>query len=176
MSLFKSFATDSKIENEGILFTCLGPDGKPVFRVRLARMGGSNERFDKVRERVMGPYRKVHGQLTQKVRDELAQRVFAEAGALPGTWAMYEREGLKCKGNEFKKNDSGELAWSPSIPAERGEDGFVKGIDLKDEVVRDTVENVTKVFAELPELYAMLATEALNADSYRVDVEADAKN
>lgn len=173
--LFASFETDKKSEAEGVEFTFNGNDGKPVFRVRLARAGGANKKYDQVRERVSAPYRRLN-KITAEVQHQIGLEVFSEAVAIPESWEMAERPGLKCAGNVCSKDESGKLVWLPEIPKTLSA-GFLKGIELRDEVVPSTPENVSKVMEALPDLYNMLVAESMSHDVYRKEaLDQDSKN
>lgn len=77
MSLFKIFKTDPKLEADGILID-YGNDektGKPM-RFRVARMGPSNQRFAKITDQRMKPYRR---QLQTETMDlKLAEKLMME--------------------------------------------------------------------------------------------------
>lgn len=178
MSLFKFFKTDAKAEAEGNLFTLQGPDGLPIFRVRLRRAGGANSLLDKVREKVFGPYRRVYDDLEPKVKDHLTHLVFAEAVTVPGTWETYERPGMTCNGSSCVKAEDGSVVWQPEAPKGRSDDGFVRGIsNEKDEIVPDSINTIASVFDALPDVYAILLVESASADSYKQEqLEHDAKN
>lgn len=174
--LFSQFETDKRSEAEGVEFTFTGNDGNPIFRVRLARAGGANKKYDQVRERVSAPYRRLQ-KITPEAQHQIGLEVFSEAVAIPTTWEMAEREGLKCQGNVYQKNEAGELVWLPEVPKGRSADGFIRGIEVNDEVVPSTVETVVKVMEALPDLYAMLAVESMSHEVYRKEaVEQDSKN
>ncbi len=183
MSLYSEFEVSSKNEQNGVDFTYTDDNGKPVFKVRLARAGGSNSRFDEVQEREMAPYRR-QKKMSAQLREQIYRRVFAEACALPGTWMFKERAGMKCAGNscDYAIDESGvktnQLAWTPEVPRARLADGFVKGIEQRDgTIVPDTAETVAVVFEALPELFLMLFREATSRDAFRVeDLEEDSKN
>jgi hypothetical protein len=173
MSLYKFFKTDPKAEAQGNLFTLQGPDGKPVFRVMLRRAGGANDLLDRVRERVFAPYRRVIDSLQPKVKSEMTHRVFAEAVTIPGTFETYERDGIKCQGNEFKDGK-----WEPETPNGRTADGFVRGLcNEQDEIIPDTIDNIVAMFNALPEVFGYLIVESSSSDSYKYDhLEQDSKN
>ena len=149
MSLFSEFKTDKLLEAEGTQFTYTAGDGKPMFRVRLARAGGANKKYDQVRERVTSPYRRLKS-LTDEMQQQIAYEVFAEAIVVKDSWETYDRK----------------------------TDDFVPGIEQADgSVVPATIENIIKTVKELPDLYSILLAEALNMDNYkRVALEQDAKN
>ena len=148
MSLFSEFKTDPKREQEGVPFLYPGPDGKPLFRVKLARSGGRNKKYDQVRERVTEPYRRMK-KLTDEVREEIALTVFAEAIIVPNTWETYDREQQK----------------------------FVPGIETADGIKPATTEEIISVMSQLPDLYAVLVGESMNMSNYLdVALEQDSKN
>jgi hypothetical protein len=173
MSLYRQFATNPTLEAEGVEFTFNDSNAQPVFRVRLARAGGANKKYDTVREREMAPLRRIENP-SSALLQKVARRVFAEACALPGTWQFKERIGHVCQGNTL----GSDLVWSPAIPGCRTSDGFLKGIETKTgEVVTDTVENVVKVLEDLPELFMALAREANSIAAFKdEDLQDDSKN
>jgi hypothetical protein len=184
--LFSQFETDKKAEAEGVEFTFLGDDGEPVFRVRLARAGGANKLYDQVRERVSAPYRRLQ-KITDEVQHKISMEVFSEAVALPDTWEIKERDGLKCAGSEYgplpkdpsdtNPNAPVEYGWLPEAPKGRSKDGFIRGIEWRGTIVPATVENVYKVMDALPDLYAMLVRESMSHAAYRKEALAeDSKN
>lgn len=81
MSLYEQFATDKSFEKQGIVLEYgTNKDGKPI-RIRIARAGGSNQKFAKVLERETKPYRR---QLQNETLDEeigtaVQRRVYARA-------------------------------------------------------------------------------------------------
>lgn len=150
--LFSEFKTDPKLEQEGVLFTYTGGDGKPIFRVKIARQGGRNKLYDQVRERITSPYRRLKS-LTDEMKETIALECFAEAIIVKNTWETY-------------------------VPGTEGEEGkFVPGIETVFGVMPATPETIVEVMRQLPDLYGVLVMEAINADNYRaVELEQDAKN
>lgn len=148
MSLYSEFKTDPKLEQEGVLFTYTAGDGKPLFRVKLARSGGRNKKYDQVRERITEPYRRLKN-LTDEVKEQIALSTFAEAVVVPGTWETYDRDT-----NEY-----------------------VPGIETPTGVKPATPETIVSVLKDLQDLYLVLVSESINMDNYRAEVlEQDAKN
>lgn len=148
MSLFREFKTDAELEAKGVEFTYTGGDGKPIFQVRLARSGGSNKKYDQVRERVTAPYRRL-AKLTDETRDAIAREVFSEAVVVAGTWKTYD--------------------------AEKQE--LVPGIETEDGIVPATPETIAKVMGQLPDLYELLVRESMLMDNYKKEArDQDSKN
>lgn len=158
MSLFSEFKTDKELEAKGVQFTYTAGDGKPIFRVRLARSGGGNKKYDQVRERVFAPYRRL-SKLTDEMQREIALTVFAEAVVVAGTWETCVR---------YIDDDEAQTVrytWKPGLESETGE------------VVPATVENIVKVMYLLPDLYGVLVSESMNIDNYKKEArEQDSKN
>lgn len=78
-NLYKMFATDKDAEKDGVWMN-LGPvsdePGSPDMKIKIARAGGGNVKFEKVRERVFKPYR--HQIDNQVLNEEIAQRLLRE--------------------------------------------------------------------------------------------------
>ena len=170
-SLFSDFATNPEWEKNGVEFTW-ETDRGPLFRCRIARNSGANDRIDKLREKLYAPFRRMR-KPPEDAMLKIAMRICAEACALPGTWQFAEREGLTCEGNTFTDG-----VWAPEKPKACVEEGWVNGIEVTPNCIeKDSVDNVTKVFSKLPELYAQISAFAMDVDNYRVqDLEEDAKN
>lgn len=183
MSLFSEFETSASDEANGVEFSYTNRFGEVVFKVRLARAGGANTKFEQVQEREMAPLRRTKN-IAPSLREKVYRRVFAEACALPGTWQFKERLGMKVGDNtcNIVKDEQGvatkELKWEPETPKNRTADGFIKGIEQRNgAVVPDTVDNVAATFEQLPELFLMLFQEATSRDAFRVEeIEEDSKN
>ena len=150
--LFAEFQTDPKLEQEGVLFTYTGGDGKPIFRVKIARQGGRNKNYDKVREEVTSPYRRLKS-LSDEMKETIALECFAQGIIVKNSWETY-------------------------VPGEGETEGkFVAGIETATGIKPATPETIVQVMRALPDLYGTLLMEAMNADNYRfVALEQDAKN
>lgn len=183
-AFFSDFSTRKDWEKEGVEYTWEGVDG-PMFRCRVARNGGGNDRVEKLREKLFAPLRRMRDP-SDEVVHKIMRRVFAEACALPGSWQFREREGLKCEGNTYGYEldaegntvDGSALQWRPERPKACREDGWVQGVETKPNSIEpDTADNVEKVFTALPELYSQIAAFATNVSNYRQeDLEEDSKN
>lgn len=90
--LSKEFRTDSKKENDGVEFVYTSREGEVLFRCRLGRMGGANKLYERTKEEVMAPYRKLKP--TEKHMQELSRQVFARSVIIPGTWETMTPEGF----------------------------------------------------------------------------------
>lgn len=147
--LFAEFKTDKDLEAQGKEFVYTAGDGKPVFKVRLARAGGSNKKYEQVRERVTAPYRRLQT-LTDEMGRQIGLEVFSEAIVVAGSWETFDRD----------------------------TNTYVKGIETDSgEVVPATPEIIVEVMKALPDLYELLATQAFNMHNYQaVALEQDAKN
>ncbi len=76
MSTYSAFATESSLETNGITLD-FGNAGK----VRIARAGGANKKFEKAMMRLTKPYRHAinSGTIDPKTADQLLYRAYAEA-------------------------------------------------------------------------------------------------
>ncbi len=182
MRLFSEFKTDSSLESKGVEFTYTDGHGNPVFQLRLARAGGSNKRYDQVKDTQMAVYRKTR-ELSPEVIQKVARRTFAEACALPGTWKFMEYAGMRCDGNtcvavlDEEGKPTAELKREPETPKRRLPDGWVKGIENSaGDLVPDTIDAIDQVLESLPDLYIRLAQESVDFKTYQADLEDDAKN
>ena len=146
--LFAEFQTDPKLEQEGVLFTYTGGDGNPIFRVKIARQGGRNKNYDKVREEVTSPYRRLKS-LSDEMKETIALECFAQGIIVKNSWETYVPDEAK----------------------------YVSGIETASGIKPATPETIVQVMRDLPDLYGTLLMEAMNADNYRfVALEQDAKN
>lgn len=91
MSLYKQFATDKNLEKNGIELQY----DKVVFRI--ARAGGSNERYSKVLEAKCKPYRRQIQ--TETITPETMERIMREVYA--------ETVVLGWEGVDFEETDNG---------------------------------------------------------------------
>ena len=139
----EQFKMSESCEQSGVIFDYGG------FRVRMARAGGSNKRYQKAMERETRPLKRAiqAEALPEGQANELVRRVFAEAIILD--WEVRQEDGTYTQGIE-------------------GPDG---------DVIPFTKENVIATLEELPELFDELQSAAAKASNYREAVlEADAKN
>lgn len=147
--LAKKFATDKRLETQGILYEEVDDDG-PLFQVRLARINAEHSPYQKRLNVLMKPYRKIKlEEIPDKTREDIFLKAFCECGVLPNTWQTFV-EGRYVDGIE--NPDTGEL-----MPA--------------------TATNYFAVLSKLPELKDRLLAQSLTFDNYRQEaLEAESKN
>jgi hypothetical protein len=81
MSLYKNFATDPKIEHDGIILN-YGPNSKgDDTEIRVARAGGSNTKFAKVLEAKFRPHKRslANETIDRKLADKLMIEAYSES-------------------------------------------------------------------------------------------------
>jgi hypothetical protein len=152
MSLFEEFQTDPTIEREGFEFVFTSSmTGDPLFRCRLSRFGHGQKRYDAATEKIMAPYRRAK-KLSDDVKIKTSRQIFAEGVVVPNSWETYTAE------------------------------GYVPGVEMHqadgtDKIEPATVANITKVLMSAPDLYMLLAQEALDIENFRREsLEEDTKN
>lgn len=95
MNLYSQFATDSKLENDGIVLNYGVNDHGENIDIRIARAGGQNTKFAKVAEVVLKPYRRqlANENMDPKALDKLFHVIYAKAVVV--SWAgVRDPEGL----------------------------------------------------------------------------------
>lgn len=107
MGIHDRFKTDKSVEKEGI-WVDYAEDG----RFKVARIGGSNKRFNKVYTRLTRPHRKQmeHGMLSDKVGEEILRKAFVD-GCLLGWEGITDEEG-----NPLAYNKENALALFEQLP------------------------------------------------------------
>lgn len=151
MALQKQFATDRKLEFEGIIID-YGND-----RVTIARAGGANKKFARLLERKTKPFRRAIavGAFDDDRSVALLREVYAETIILD--WEVNQGSDSKPK-------------WVKGIdPKDAGMDGK--------NLLPVTPENVLKVFKHLPDLFIDLQQQAQAGALFRTEIqEADLGN
>ena|SRR5690606_34274155 len=147
--LAKKFSTNKAAETQGILYEEYDSEG-PLFRVRLARMGGGNKKLKERMNELNKPYRRMK---LEDIPAATVEKIFLQAVCetviLPGTWQSYV-DGKYVDGIEDP--ETGKL-----LPA--------------------TAENYQKVLGQLKELLDRLTEEATNFNNYRLAaLEDESKN
>lgn len=140
-SPYEQFETDENLERDGIVLDY------GAYAVKIARSGGSNQRFIKLLEARQKPYRR---QIQNETLDEGIARkmlagVFAEAVILD--WGRREK-------NEAGSYDDQPIIWG-SFPG-RG------GIALP-----YTRDNVVKVLTDIPDFFGDIREQAAKAALFR---------
>lgn len=148
-SMYDSFKTNKEAEKKGVIFDY------GLFRVTLARAGGSNTQFQKILEAKTKPYRYAIDK--GLIPDEKAQQLYLEAFA-EGVVRNWEVP------TEF--DDHGDATqWQQGI---EGEDG---------ETLEFNTVNVVKTLKNLPELFQAFSKDSSEAAAYRQQLlDEDAKN
>lgn len=170
MSMFKQFRTDASLERDGIDLDY------GDFKVRIARAGGSNQRFARLFEQKMKPVRRaVQTETLENNRAEaLLYEVYAEGIVLE--WAVLVVADDKRKPVEpvqlasvYRDEHNGQNA--PSTV-------FIKGIEAADgSILPFTVENVIATFRALPDLFQDIREQSGKVGLFRKEAqEEDAKN
>jgi hypothetical protein len=176
------FSTRPDWERDGIEFTWEVADG-PIFRCRIARNGGSNNRTDKVRERLYAPFRRMREPSDDMVHN-ISVRICAEAIALPESWRFRLQDGMCCGDKQYLNGcwqQEVEGSLQPCDPPEscsNVEEGWIRGVEIEPNViVPNTADNVEKLFHKLPELFNLIAGYSSTVNNYRdKELENDSKN
>jgi hypothetical protein len=149
MNLYEQFKTDGNVEKTGVLLEYgNNSQGLPIC-IRIARAGGSNERFAKRLEAVVKPYRRqiqTETIATEQVT-KLMRKVYAETVV---------------------------LGWENVELMDKNPDGSPAGTFSPREF---SVEACLELFEDLPDLYQDIVEQAQRAALFRAEIrEADAGN
>jgi hypothetical protein len=149
-SLYDLYKTDSNLEKLGkeVIFA----DG--AVKIKLARAGGANQKFEKILTANSKPYRRaIQAELISNEKaNELLMATYAEAVV---------------------------MSWETLVEKEDGTEEYVNGLMLEgsDDIQPATKENILKVFKAVPDLFKEIAEEANKLTNYRsYEKEEDAKN
>jgi hypothetical protein len=149
-SLYDLYKTDSNLEKLGkeVIFA----DG--AVKIKLARAGGANQKFEKILTANSKPYRRaIQAELISNEKaNELLMATYAEAVV---------------------------ISWETLVEKEDGTEEYVNGLMLEgsDDIQPATKENILKVFKAVPDLFKEIAEEANKLTNYRsYEKEEDAKN
>lgn len=152
MGLKSQFYTDVLLETKGVVID-YGKD-----RIRIARAGGSNKRYEKLLERKTRHIRRalgVPGAVSNDESNAIMREVFAETVVL---------------GWEVNKGTETVPKWEKGIdPVDAGE--------AVGKLLPVTVENIVKVFLYIPDLLIDLQQQALLGKLFNQEIdEASAGN
>lgn len=141
MSLRDSFKTSPKLETEGVLLE-LGNT-----RIRVARAGGSNQKYNAAMERISAKHQRAitHGLLENKQAMAILHEVYADHIILD--W-------------ETREND--EVPWQEGIEGPNGD------------IIPATKENIIATFKELPDLFLEIKSTAESIQFFRQSILDDA--
>lgn len=149
--MYKSYATDKERERSGILLKY----PQDNFRVTIARAGGANKRFDKVKERIAKPHQRSidTGRIEPETVDLVLMEVYAEAVVL--NWEVIE-DGA---------DQDNEANWKQGIEGPKGE------------VLPFNKENVFKTFKNLKSVFDDIRSQAEKEALFLLSLKGDnAKN
>lgn len=152
MSMFKSFQTDPDHESAGVWIEY------ETFRVRVARSGGKNTKYNKLLNKRMKPYRRALAtdSMSDKVALDILREVFAEANVT---------EWQSMVGDQWM--DGLETPETPEDPADR----------TADDLLPVTFDNVLHTLVTLPDLFSDLRSQSERVALYRKDIQtAEAGN
>jgi len=151
MALQTQFATNTSLENEGIVID-YGND-----RVKIARAGGANKKFAKLLERLTKPFRRA-----------IAVGAFDDDRAMGLLQTVYAKTVIL--GWEVNQGTDANPKWVKGIdPKDAGQSGK--------ELLKVTPENVMRVFKHLPDLFIDLQQQAQAGALFRAEInEADLGN
>lgn len=140
MSMYQQFKTDPAVEKEGIWLDY------GDFRVRVARAGGANRKWQKTLERLSRPYRRAIA--TNTIAPETAENIMREAYAE----AVITDWNVKVNGE-----------WVKGIENPEGED-----------LLDVTKENVLTVLQNLGTLYEDIQAQAQSWALFKADIREEA--
>lgn len=149
MGMYDQFATNKDLETKGVTLDY------DLFRVQIARAGGSNKKFQRIYEQKTKPYRFAmqQGTLNDKKAEKIFYEVFAEACIL----------GWEVKTMDL--DDNGDPVYVPGIEAPDGS------------ILTVTVENLVKTFINLPDLFMDIKEQCMSSALFRQSLlEEDVKN
>lgn len=145
-SPYTMFAVDKQTEQEGILVNY------GDFRFRIARAGGGNQRFRRLLQAKLKPYRHQldNDTMDEKVSEAVFRECYAEAVVLGWESKVVDADGTE--------------RWEPWLETPEGR-------------VPYSTDACVRVLTDLPELFRDLQTMAGKAAHFRkVEEEEDAKN
>lgn len=147
MGIKKQFATDKNLETDGITIDY------GDFSIRIARAGGSNQRYNKVLERKSKPFQRsiANDSLDPNTAERILRETYAESVILG--WSGVTYDDVTPEGEDLPEDKAG----SDEAP-------FTK-------------ENVIAVFENFPDLYSDIQSQATKMSLFRKEVlEENAKN
>lgn len=144
---YQMFAVDKRTEQEGI-FVNYGD-----FRLRIARAGGSNQRFRRLLQAKLKPYR--HQLDNETMDDAVSELLFRECYA-----------------------EAVVQGWETKVVAEDGTEKWEPWLETPDNPrLPFTVENCVKVLTDLPDMFRDLQAVAGKAAHFRrIEEDEDVKN
>lgn len=158
---FAQYEVNEDLETAGVWLV------DPFHRMRVARAGGRNTKFNTIYEALTKPFRRAiqTKTLPKDIDLDLSRELYAKA-VITG-WSVAETEVVKGR-----------------TTAKRGEDGEIVWIDGKMydpvsfEIIDVSVEKIVETFRVKPELYTYVVERANDVTTFRDEDadEADVKN
>lgn len=152
---FAQYEVNEDLETAGVWLV------DPFHRMRVARAGGRNTKFNSIYEALTKPYKRAiqTKTLPKDIDLRLSQELYAKA-VITG-WSVADTEIVKGK-TVAKRDEAGEIIWL---------DG--KMFDpVTYEVIDVSVEKIMETFVVKPELYTYVVERSNDVVTYR-DEEAD---
>lgn len=140
MSMYAAHATDNKLEKSGV-WVDYGD-----FRVKIAKAGGANRKYNQLVERAIKPHRRAiqAGTMTEERARPILVDVFAQTIVLG--WETWDEKA----------------------------DKFVPGIEQPDGSIGEySLENVKKVFNDLPAVFNMVKEDSTADDIFKAEVRKE---
>lgn len=148
-NIYGAFKTDKGLEKAGVLLDY------GQFRVRIARAGGSNKAYQRLLEAKLRPYQRAIK--TETIDPDLAEEIVRE---------VYSKTVV--------------LGWETKVEDKGSPDGFVWAPKLQTtagELVSPTPDAISKLFKELPDLFADIQEQSTKAAVFREAInEANSGN
>lgn len=158
--MYKQFETNEKLEKKGITLDY------GVFRVRVARSGGSNIKFQKTLDTLTKPYkRQLEAEsLPEAKGQEIMRLAFARAVILDWEVAVDE--------------DGKPIQTEEDLPSDWEGRTFKRGLHTRDGGIADySEEAIVQALKDLPDLFIDIRSQTGRAALYKEDVrEAEAGN
>lgn len=159
---YSSYQTSPDLERSGVWLE------EPTFRVRVARAGGRNMKFEKVSEAVMRPVRRLAqaGKLSTEQALEKMCEIFAKAVVLE--WQMRYDQLPKEMQEEYQNNtvvDGFGTVWVPGIY----DPDMGNIVPTKQDVVQSTLR-------VMPEFVEYMVSQTKDGGLFRETIEDDVKN
>lgn len=139
MSIRSMFGTDAKTEREGVWLDF------GEFRVRAARAGGANKKYQRTLEELSRPHRRA--MQLDLMDNDLAMDILRQ---------VYARSVI--------------TGWQTKVDGE-----LVDGIEGKDGLVPVSEENILAIFRELPDLFDSVQVDASKIALYRTKLREEAE-
>lgn len=160
--MYKQFKTDESLEKTGIWIDY------GTFRVKCARSGGSNVRWQKILDKLTKPYKRQMegGNLPEAKGQEILRVAFARSVILAWEVAV-DKDGKAIEDDDQLPSDETTRKWKAGLHSPEGEG----------KIVPFSEDNVCAAFKALGDLFADIRQQTGTAALYKEDIlEAEAGN